>query len=71
MLPGNMYSNATASTLTTDVYPTLALLYNGCIQVNQDGRGWVTAQLRKVRTPQGTVLANGQAAQADGKCNRE
>jgi hypothetical protein len=27
--------------------------------------------VRKVRTPQGTVLANGQAAKADGKCNRK
>jgi len=27
--------------------------------------------VRKVRTPQGAVLANGQAVKADGKCNRK
>jgi len=27
--------------------------------------------MRKVRTAKGTVVANGDAAQADGKCNRK
>ena len=28
-------------------------------------------RVRKVRTAQGTVLANGEAEQSDGKCNRK
>lgn len=66
--------------MTTHVCPTLFSLqirrfyrYNSLIQADRviaacAHRGSMS---RKVRAPQGTVLANGQAGRPDGKCNRE
>lgn len=47
------------------------VLYNSLIGSTGGLRSGVRPGLRKVRTPQGMMLANSQAARADGKCNRE